>query len=45
MVAAPRSARIRPDDRNGLEEAVGRNGAESFHRRFFPVRRNFSDAS
>jgi GNAT superfamily N-acetyltransferase len=35
---------LRPDDRSGLEEAIGRSSAESLHRRFFAVRRNFSES-
>ena len=35
---------LRPDDRSGLEEAVGRSSAESLYRRFFAVRRNFSES-
>ena len=34
---------LRPDDREGLEEAVGRSSAESLYRRFFAVKRNFSE--
>lgn len=34
---------LRPDDRVGLEEAVGRSSAESLHRRFFAVKRSFSE--
>ena len=36
---------LRPDDRSGLEEAVGRSSAaESLYRRFFAVRRSFSES-
>jgi GNAT superfamily N-acetyltransferase len=34
---------VTPDDRGGLVEAVGRASAESLYRRFFAVRRNFSE--
>jgi RimJ/RimL family protein N-acetyltransferase len=34
---------IRPDDRDGLIEALGRASAESLHRRFFAVRRSFAE--
>lgn len=34
---------LRPDDRSGLEDAVGRSSAEFLHRRFFAVKRNFSE--
>jgi hypothetical protein len=41
-----RRAEIRaltPDDRADLIAAVGRTGAESFHRRFFGVRHEFTE--
>jgi RimJ/RimL family protein N-acetyltransferase len=34
---------LRHEDRNGLEEAVRRASAESLRRRFFSVRRHFSE--
>jgi RimJ/RimL family protein N-acetyltransferase len=34
---------LRHRDRNGLEQAVSRSSAESLRRRFFSVRRHFSD--
>jgi RimJ/RimL family protein N-acetyltransferase len=34
---------VKPDDRGKLVEAVGRASAESLYRRFFAVRRNFSE--
>jgi RimJ/RimL family protein N-acetyltransferase len=34
---------LRREDRNGLEEAVSRASAESLRRRFFSVRRHFSE--
>jgi RimJ/RimL family protein N-acetyltransferase len=34
---------LRHEDRNGLEEAVSRASAESLRRRFFSVRRHFSE--
>ena len=34
---------LRPDDRSGLVEAVGRSSAESLHRRFLAVRRSFTE--
>ena len=34
---------LRHEDRNGLEEAVSRTSAESLRRRFFSLRRHFSD--
>src|SRR5258707_5896944 len=34
---------LRHEDRNGLEEAVRRASAESLRRRFFAVRRHFSE--
>jgi RimJ/RimL family protein N-acetyltransferase len=34
---------LRPEDRTGLGEAVGRSTAESLHRRFFAVRRSFTE--
>jgi GNAT superfamily N-acetyltransferase len=33
----------RPGDRDGLQAAIGRTSPESLHRRFFGVRREFSD--
>jgi GNAT superfamily N-acetyltransferase len=35
---------LRPEDRSGLEEAVGRSSTQSLRRRFFAVRRNFSES-
>jgi GNAT superfamily N-acetyltransferase len=35
---------LRPDDASGLDDAVGRSSAESLRRRFFAVRRSFSEA-
>ena len=43
MVAASRSARSDPMIGLALEEAVGRSSAESLHRRFFAVKRSFSE--
>jgi RimJ/RimL family protein N-acetyltransferase len=34
---------LRPEDRSGLGEAVDRSSAESLHRRFFAVRRSFTE--
>jgi GNAT superfamily N-acetyltransferase len=34
---------LRPDDQAGLAAAVGRTSAESLHRRFFAVKRTFTD--
>src|SRR5687767_1612306 len=34
---------LRPEDRDGLSEVVGRSSAESLHRRFFAVRRSFTE--
>jgi RimJ/RimL family protein N-acetyltransferase len=34
---------LRHEDRNGLEEAVSRTSAESLRRRFFSLRRHFSE--
>ena len=34
---------VRPDDRHGFVDAFGRASAETLHRRFFAVRRNFSE--
>jgi GNAT superfamily N-acetyltransferase len=34
---------LRPKDRNALMAAVGRTSTESLYRRFFAVRRNFSE--
>jgi RimJ/RimL family protein N-acetyltransferase len=34
---------VRPEDAKGLEEAVSRASAESLRRRFFSVRRHFSE--
>ncbi|WP_455274192.1 N-acetyltransferase family protein [Rhizobium herbae] len=34
---------LRPEDRSGLEEAVGRSSAESLRRRFFAAKRSFTE--
>ena len=34
---------LRPDDRGGLAEAVGRSSAESHRRRFFAAKRSFTE--
>ena len=34
---------LRPDDRSELGEAVGRSSAETLYRRFFAVRRSFTE--
>ena len=34
---------LRPDDRSGMAEALDRASAESLHRRFFGVRRSFTE--
>lgn len=34
---------LRPEDRSGLEKAVGRSSAESLRRRFFAAKRRFTE--
>ena len=34
---------LRPDDRRELDESVGRSSAETLYRRFFAVRRSFTE--